>query len=231
LSFGIQKPRSVLDVGCGDGTYLRYLPESVQRAGYEPSAAGQKSLAAMGLKFFDIDSSGLETTHFDLVTMWQSLEHVDQPDALLQKVKPLLGTNGELFVSVPNFASLQSKVYRTHWNHLDPTRHLFHYTQETLFRLLERNGFAIESVTTFSFEYGVFGWWQSFFNLLSIDFNMAYKILKRRKSYPKTFQHTKALALHALLGLPMAVLALGLAFIDSMFARGAVIQVRARVIK
>ncbi|NCW26714.1 MAG: class I SAM-dependent methyltransferase [Verrucomicrobia bacterium] len=219
-------PSKILDVGCGDGTFLRCLPIAAERFGYEPSLAGRSLLTKFGVRQFDPYSSAKEhDASFDLITLWQVFEHVDTPDDLLQKLRRLLKSTGSVFISVPNFGSLQASMFRGRWFHLDPVRHLFHYEKKTLAEVCERNGFAATWRTTKSLEYGVFGWWQSFLNLLPFDFNMGYKILKGRKKYPTTVANVFALLVYGLLAVPVGVLSVALMFIEAAIGKGAVLQV------
>ncbi|MES2962665.1 MAG: class I SAM-dependent methyltransferase [Bdellovibrionota bacterium] len=228
LSFGGTTPKRVLDVGCGDGTYLRNLPAGVERYGYEPSDAGRKSLAAYGMTYLEIDSPPAELVgSFDLITLWQSFEHIENPDEVLRKVRALLAPNGTLFLSVPHFASWQAKVFGPRWFHLDPTRHVYHYTKPVLEAVLAKNEFKIDRLSTMSLEYGVFGWWQSLFNLLPMDFNMGFKILKARKKYPRSLSTTASLVVYAVLAIPFAVIGTVMMFVEGLFGRGGVINLRA----
>ena len=143
-----------------------------------------------------------------------------------QELRRLLKSSGSVFISVPNFGSLQAGIFRRRWFHLDPARHLFHYERKTLAEVCERNGFAATWRTTKSLEYGVFGWWQSFFNLLPFDFNMGYKILKGRKKYTMTAANVFALLVYGLLAVPVGILSVALMFIEAALGKGAVLQVR-----
>ena len=230
LAFGTRKTGAVLDVGCGDGTFLQNVPTTWTRAGYEPSAAGQRSLQAHGIDFLDLSQP--ETVlqnpdlkaRFDVITLWQAFEHIEKPQPLLAALKHLLRDEGVLFVSVPHIESLQAEVFGPKWFHLDPTRHLFHYNRKTLDRRLAAAGFRRQWMTTFSLEYGVFGWWQSFFNHLPFDFNFGYKILKARKQYPDDFKTKTAKLVYAVAGIPLAFLSLGLMLFESVTGRGGVLQ-------
>jgi SAM-dependent methyltransferase len=227
LAMGDRKTLKILDVGCGDGTFLRCLPVGMLRFGYETSAAGCRALANSGVCQIDLDSPTLgHEASFDLITLWQVFEHVDTPNDLLQKLRRLLVDRGAVFISVPNFGSLQARIFRGLWFHLDPARHLFHYEKKTLGEACELNGFDVGWHTTRSLEYGVFGWWQSFFNVLPLDFNMGYKILKGRKKYPLTPVNLFAMSIYGLLAVPIGLLSAGLMFLEAAFGMGSVLQVR-----
>ena len=227
LALADRIPAKVLDVGCGDGTFLRCLPSGVERFGYEPSLSGRSALDKVGVRQLDPHGpAGEHDASFDLITLWQVFEHVDAPDDLLQKLQLLLKSSGSIFISVPNFGSLQARIFRGRWFHLDPARHLFHYERKTLAEVCERNGFAATWHTTKSLEYGVFGWWQSVFNLLPFDFNMGYKILKGRKKYPMTAAHVFALLVYSLFAVPVGILSVAFMFIEAALGKGAVLQVR-----
>lgn len=221
----------VLDVGCGDGTYLRYLPDGYERFGYEPSVPGQKALHKAGIKTVDIfESSAAPTVRFDLITMWQSLEHIPDPQQTLKALRPWLAKDAELFVSVPNFNSWQRRLFSGRWFHLDPTRHLVHYTPQTLKALLKSCGYEVTWLTTFSLEYGVFGWWQSLFNYFPMEFNKGYKILKARKKYSAGPKHTLDLLTYGVLGIPMAAIGALMMAAETVFGQGGVIHAKARTI-
>jgi SAM-dependent methyltransferase len=227
LALADRLPVKVLDVGCGDGTFLRCLPAGVERFGYEPSLSGRSALAKLGVRQLDPHApAGEHEASFDLITLWQVFEHVDAPDDLLQKLRRFLAPGGTVFISVPNFGSLQAGIFRGRWFHLDPARHLFHYEKKTLEEVCERNGFSTAWCTTRSLEYGVFGWWQSFFNLLPFDFNMGYKLLKGRRKYETTAANVVALSVYGLLAVPVGILSVTLMFIEAALGKGAVLQLR-----
>ena len=66
---------------------------------------------------------------FDVVTMWQSLEHVHEPLAVLRAAYELLSPGGRIVVAVPNYESFAAKWFGEHWFGLDLPRHLTHFTR------------------------------------------------------------------------------------------------------
>ncbi len=226
-SLGHLATGKILDVGCGDGIYLRCLPPNFQKYGFEPSVSGQKSLKANQINILDIFSPAAnDLKSFDLITMWQSLEHIESPKPTLECLKKLVKDDGSLFVSVPNFGSWQARLFRSGWFHLDPTRHLVHYEMATLLKLFKETGWQVESVETLSFEYGVFGWWQSFFNLPFFEFNFAYKRLKRKTPVTNYFKAAVTSIFYGVFSVVLLPISLVATILESMFSKGGVLNVR-----
>jgi len=219
----------ILDIGCGDGTFLEHLPEYFEKFGYEPSNAGKNILPSKkDIQLCPTLDSSNEIAEFDLITFWQSLEHIVEPNAVLRSAHCLLKDEGVLFISVPNIDSWQAKIFRGKWFHLDPIRHLLHYTPTTLTRLLRQNGFNPLSFDTVSWEYGLFGWWQSLYNISGFQFNMLYKTLKRGQSYAHTSKNLLALTAQILLALPFMIISLIMFGLENMFRQGGVINLKAQ---
>jgi SAM-dependent methyltransferase len=221
-----RRPGTILDVGCGDGTFLDFLPTGWRKFGYEPSSLGRRILERKNdISFYDFVAEPPIKQGFDVITFWQSLEHIPDPARALRTVKKILNEGGMLFISVPNFGSWQANFFGRCWFHLDPSRHYHHYTAATLKKLLAEEGFQIDHVGTLSFEYGVFGWLQSFLNMSPLEFNLVYKILKRKApmSAHRWFGFSVCAALTVLL-LPFSCL---LTVLEAAFVSGAVLNIKA----
>jgi 2-polyprenyl-3-methyl-5-hydroxy-6-metoxy-1,4-benzoquinol methylase len=83
---------------------------------------------------------------FDVITMWQSLEHVHRPLAVLRAAYELLIPGGKLIVAVPNFDCLTAEWFGENWFGLDLPRHLTHFTPPTLTEMLRASGFRVTEV-------------------------------------------------------------------------------------
>jgi SAM-dependent methyltransferase len=136
----------VLDVGCATGTFLAHMKNAGWDVrGIEPSReAAAWGAEALQIEIIDrpLPDAGLPAESFDVVTYWSSLEHVHDPLAYLRETRRVLRPGGRLVVLVPNFAS--PTVRWLHWG-LDPPRHLYHFTPDTLGRLLRAAGFDGEA--------------------------------------------------------------------------------------
>jgi SAM-dependent methyltransferase len=77
------------------------------------------------------------------VTLFQSLEHHDDPIAALRAVHALLKPGGACVVEVPDFDGAWRRVFRAWWLPLLVPQHLFHFTPRTLRQALEATGFEV----------------------------------------------------------------------------------------
>jgi len=77
----------------------------------------------------------------DVITMWQSLEHVHRPMEVLRAARRLLVPGGKLIIAVPNIDSLPFHWFGPSWIGLDLPRHLTHFAPWTLTHMLECTGF------------------------------------------------------------------------------------------
>lgn len=140
-------PGALLDVGCSDGLMLDVMAMLGWRvlgtdAFDNPDARPD---IVMG-DFLHADLSG----PFDLITLIHSFEHMADPTATLDRCAQLLRPGGHLFIAVPNFSSEWSKATGVNWPWLNVNDHRFHYTAETLNRLLPQHGFKVLLLKTYS---------------------------------------------------------------------------------
>ncbi|MHB8735494.1 MAG: class I SAM-dependent methyltransferase [Terriglobales bacterium] len=141
----------VLDVGCGRGDYLRGL----QRLGWQVQGLDVSELAVRTAQAQGIPAAQGEllttgmcwpAASFDVITFMDSFEHHGEPRGTLAEARRLLRPKGQLLVLAPNFASPWRRLFGAHWADLAAPLHLFHYTPETLTRLVRAEGFEVEGV-------------------------------------------------------------------------------------
>ena len=112
--------------------------------------------------------------------MWHVLEHVTDPNLMLQEVARVLRPGGVLLVGVPNFASPEARFCHAGWFHLDVPRHQTHFTPASLGEALAHAGFGLRKASFFAPEYDCFSFVQSLLNRLGIRHNLLYNLLRGR---------------------------------------------------
>lgn len=137
-------PGRLLDIGCAAGNYLIAMgPYGWQVTGVDmDEAMCQFARDTRGLEMIHgtLESVELPEAEFDLVTMWESLEHMPDPVGSLKKVVSTLKPGGYLVVSVPDIGSLAARIMKSDWPNLDLPRHLYHFDKNTAFELCRRTG-------------------------------------------------------------------------------------------
>jgi SAM-dependent methyltransferase len=148
----IAPPGPVLDVGAGDGTLL----DALGRVGRE---AGGLERDVRDPRMRDLDPWALPADEaFAAVVCWHSLEHLREPGRALQALAARLAPGGVLIVAVPNWSSLQARVFGEDWLALDLPRHLVHLPRPALLNRLLALGLQLERVSDWRGGQVAFGW-------------------------------------------------------------------------
>ncbi len=197
--------RSVLDVGSGDGKFLRRAVAAGARrvTGVEPSANGRQLAAGASVPSVadvgDLDPDD----RFDLVTLWQVFEHVPDPRRLGRALVERLAPGGRLLLSLPNVESFEAERFGGDWFHLDVPRHLVFPPSRTLRTVFEELGVRHVETVPFSAEYGPYGLMQSVLNRIGKRHNALYHRLKRKQPLSTYDGRGKAEVVLGLVALPV----------------------------
>ncbi|MFH1575551.1 MAG: class I SAM-dependent methyltransferase [Candidatus Nealsonbacteria bacterium] len=148
---GKNKKGDILDVGCGNGLRLELFKKvGFNRCcGIEPlkeSAHYAKEVKNLSVIHQPLDKCSFAENSFDVVTLYNVFEHLNDPANHLKIVKNMLKPNGWLAIQIPNFDSWQAKLFKKNWAGLDPPRHCFQYTPKTINNLLSQNGFLVKTI-------------------------------------------------------------------------------------
>jgi len=143
---GAQRGR-LLDVGSGNGEFLARMRDlGWDVVGVEPdSKAAQVSRETYGLTVYSgsLEGANLSAQSFDAMTLIHVIEHLSDPVQTLKSARELLKTGGRLVILTPNIASLGHRWFGDHWRGLEPPRHLFLFSAESLRRVVEDAGFHV----------------------------------------------------------------------------------------
>ena len=138
----------LLDVGCATGNFLHEMTRwgSWEVVGIEPNEeAAAYARQRYGLEIYagTLEEIDLPPSSFDVITMWNVLEHLHTPHADLVRVRRLLKDGAWLVFSIPNLDSVDAKWFGPAWLGWDLPRHLYQFPRRALVDSLARLGFAV----------------------------------------------------------------------------------------
>lgn len=90
------------------------------------------------MDFFEMD----ESKKFDIITMWDVLEHIDKADEFLAKCAKLTQTGGYLVLQVPQIDSYLSRRHADNWKMMG-LDHVNYFGKKTITRILEKHGYEV----------------------------------------------------------------------------------------
>jgi len=130
----------VLDVGFGDGRFLRFATEAgCQAVGME---VDPKAVASARERGVDVHAGDIAAAverfgekAFDYITMSHVIEHVHSPRQVLATAERMLRPGGTLWIETPNPLSFGHSRFGARWRDLDPPRHMCLMTHEALVTL------------------------------------------------------------------------------------------------
>lgn len=139
---------TLLDIGCATGLFLQGMRGQGNWQVYGVEINPDVAAAARALHGLEVFAGTLEEARypdkmFDVVTMWDVLEHLHDPAATLREIHRILKDDGMILVRVPNLASWDAKPFGRYWAGLDSPRHLYVFSPTTLAQLLCQNGFGV----------------------------------------------------------------------------------------
>ncbi len=183
----------ILDIGCGTGAFLHTMKQAGWGiTGLEPDmTARKKAIELYGVN--PHESSELFTLSagtFNAITMWHVLEHVHELHAYIAQIKSLLAPGGICFIAVPNYTSKDAATYNEHWAAYDVPRHLYHFSPQSMEKLIGQHGLKLNKVKPM--------WFDSFYvsmlseqykndkgNILKAFFNGLFSNIKAMKDVRK----------------------------------------------
>lgn len=145
--------RSILDIGTGTGDFLSICQKNGwQVEGVEPNQKAQNKTEEKLGKNITSDISDLTSKDFDVITMWHVLEHIPDLNQIITNLKQLLKENGTLVVAVPNHKSFDAKHYGKLWAAYDVPRHLWHFSQTAMQKLVTKENMSIVKTLPMKFD-------------------------------------------------------------------------------
>jgi SAM-dependent methyltransferase len=139
----------LLDVGTAAGAFVAVAKSHGWEAeGCEPN----RWLAEWGSRHYGIvirPGSVLEQTYdpgtFDVITLWDVIEHTPNPRQVLERCHTLLKPGGVLIVNYPDAGSWIARMLGRRWPFLTSV-HLYYFDRATIREMLRSTGFTVETI-------------------------------------------------------------------------------------
>ncbi len=139
----------MLEIGCASGSYLKQMHDmgwDVQGVEFSPSAGQAARDLAFHVFVGQLEEAPLPNGELDLVTGWMVLEHLHDPVSCLKKLRASTSPGAWLALSVPNAGSFEFRLFGKRWYALHIPAHLYHFTPQTLRKMLDAGGWELKKV-------------------------------------------------------------------------------------
>lgn len=148
----LPKDAKILDIGCAGGAFLSACRNLgfTHAQGIEPSqwmvAYCQKQ--GLNVQAGILQEGTFPPRMFDVVCLWDVLEHVADPVATLKVVASILKPGGHLVVNFPDYGSLVRKLMGYKWPFFLSV-HLYYFTKKDIGALFQQVGLSVEKTSMF----------------------------------------------------------------------------------
>jgi 2-polyprenyl-3-methyl-5-hydroxy-6-metoxy-1,4-benzoquinol methylase len=146
-----RKTNRLLDIGCGIGYFLdeaKLRGWEVYGTEYADKAINICSSKGIDMQQGQLNTEWYESESFDVITSFEVIEHIFDPLDEIKKIYTLLRKEGALYITTPNFNSLERFILKAEYNSIVYPEHLSYYTPRTLHYLLSKNGFSKKYLLT-----------------------------------------------------------------------------------
>lgn len=146
---------SLLDVGAGTGAFAAYMRAAGwQVTALEPDETARRvAKETNGINLLPSEQLfQLPAETYDAICLWHVLEHVHTLHEYIAQFKKNLTPNGRLFIAVPNYTSGDAAYYQSHWAAYDVPRHLYHFSPNSMRRLIKQHGLVLQKIQPMWFD-------------------------------------------------------------------------------
>jgi SAM-dependent methyltransferase len=103
----------------------------------------------------DFATGELGGREFDVVCMWDTIEHVPGPDRFIARAREALLAGGWLFLTTGDIGSLNARVRGPRWRQIHPPSHVNYFSRGTMTELLSRSGFRVRGLDTAAYYHTI----------------------------------------------------------------------------
>ena len=182
----------ILDIGCGYGFLLSYLDKNIWKCyGIEPSDLAATVAKSKGINVFSkfVNTCDSINERFDVIIMLDVIEHLLDPNEMIQKAIGLLSKEGTLIIGTGDISSFNAKIGQANWTYFCSYEHISFFTKESLIRLLSNFNFANLNIKYIPYRPGfIFNLYTILKNITKI-FLFRFLRLKNNFSIHLAFDH------------------------------------------
>jgi 2-polyprenyl-3-methyl-5-hydroxy-6-metoxy-1,4-benzoquinol methylase len=145
----------LLDVGCGTGDFLQIAKQNKWTVfGIEPNDDARKiaNIKTSSSVYKTEELLKFKAQSFDVITLWHVLEHLPKLEEHISILKSLLKPKGILIIAVPNYKSYDAKYYKEFWAAYDAPRHLWHFSQSSISKLVAKENMQVFKTLPMKFD-------------------------------------------------------------------------------
>jgi 2-polyprenyl-3-methyl-5-hydroxy-6-metoxy-1,4-benzoquinol methylase len=156
-----KKSGRLLDLGCATGNFLEMMRDHPgwEVYGVEPNATASdyaRNQLGLNVKTGFLEQVDHPDNYFDVITLWNVLEHLADPLSALKRIYELLKPDGILIFNTPNLDSLDAHLFGPYWIGFELPRHFCVFSSHSIIDILEKSGFKIKEMRCIVGEHAAF---------------------------------------------------------------------------
>lgn len=140
------KSGHLLEIGCGPGFFLNAAKSYFRVTGVELSdfaAFYAKKYFNLNVYQGTLDKASFPSSSFDVVVIWDVIEHLTDPVGLITEIKRILCPGGLFILTTPDTSSFLCRLQNRSWRLFDPPYHLNYFNRENTLKMLDAVGFKV----------------------------------------------------------------------------------------
>ena len=140
----------MLEVGCAYGFFLDLAKHQYEVQGIDigkEACAYAKDQLKLNVVCDDFLKHDFKENDYDIIVMWATIEHLEDPSLYIKKISRLLKPGGVFVCTAPDIGSVVAKVRKRRWRQINLPTHLCYFTKDTLGKLLGNFGLKMVKST------------------------------------------------------------------------------------
>lgn len=138
-------PGRLFEIGSAYGFFLELSRQYWDSEGCdisEPACAYARQ-SGMKARWGDFLALDVKRNFFDVVALWDTIEHLARPDLYIEKAAKMLKSGGILCATTGDIGSFTARFRKERWRLIHPPTHLYYFDRTSMERVLNRNGLEI----------------------------------------------------------------------------------------